>query len=70
MKKPLNLLQQVFYIQEVEQQFLGGGHDTVTRETCIPTSLNANNLEKAAVLDSASCSLLQLGPCQTQPADY
>jgi hypothetical protein len=43
----------------VEQQFLreegdiGEGHDTVTRETCLPTSLNINNLGKAAVLHFA-----------------
>jgi hypothetical protein len=30
---------------------LGEGHDIVTRETCVPTSLN--NLGKAAVLHSA-----------------
>jgi hypothetical protein len=29
------------------------GHDIVTRETCIPTSLNLNNLGKAAVLHPA-----------------
>jgi hypothetical protein len=33
-----------------EVAFLGEGHDIVTRETCIPTSLNVNNLGKAAVL--------------------
>jgi hypothetical protein len=32
------------------------GRDTVTRETCIPTSQNINNLGKAAVLHSASLS--------------
>jgi hypothetical protein len=42
-------------------------HDIVTRETCIPTSLNVNNLGKAAVLHFALQSLLQLGLCQTQP---
>jgi hypothetical protein len=31
--------------------------DTVTRETCISTSLNLNNLRKEAVLHLASCSL-------------
>jgi hypothetical protein len=29
------------------------GHDIVTRETCAPTSLNLNNLGKAAVLHFA-----------------
>jgi hypothetical protein len=32
---------------------LGEGRDIVTRETCVPTSLNANNLGKAAVLHFA-----------------
>jgi hypothetical protein len=32
---------------------LGEGRDIVTRETCIPTSLNVNNLGKAAVLHFA-----------------
>jgi hypothetical protein len=32
---------------------LGEGHDIVTRETCLPTSLNVNNLGKAAVLHFA-----------------
>jgi hypothetical protein len=31
----------------------GEGHDIVTRETCVPTSLNINNLGKAAVLHFA-----------------
>jgi hypothetical protein len=30
------------------------GHNTVTREACIPTSLNVTNLGKAAVLHFAS----------------
>jgi hypothetical protein len=33
------------------------GHDSVTRETCIPTSLNVNNLGKPPVLNFASGSL-------------
>jgi hypothetical protein len=37
--------------KEVEQQFLGGGHDIVIREACVPASLN--NLGKAAVLHPA-----------------
>jgi hypothetical protein len=41
-----------FINKEVEQQFLGGG-DIVTRETYDPTSLNINNLGKAAVLHVA-----------------
>jgi hypothetical protein len=53
-----------------EVAFLGEGHDIVTRETCIPTSLNVNNLGKAAVLHFASHSLLWLGPHQTQPVDH
>jgi hypothetical protein len=32
---------------------LGEGHDIVTRETCIPTSLNINNSGKGAVLHFA-----------------
>jgi hypothetical protein len=32
---------------------LGEGRDIVTRETCVPTSLNANTLGKAAVLHFA-----------------
>jgi hypothetical protein len=55
--------------KEVEQQFWEGC-DIVTRETCVPTSLNINNLGKAAVPHFASHSLLRLGPCQTQPVDY
>jgi hypothetical protein len=46
------------------------GHDIVIGETCIPTSLKVNNLGKAAVLNFELHSLLRLGPCQTQPADY
>jgi hypothetical protein len=41
------------------------GHDIVTGETCVLTSLNVNNLGKAAVMHFASCCLLQLGLCQT-----
>jgi hypothetical protein len=48
---------------------LSEGHDIVTRETCIPTSLNINN-RKIAVLHFASHSFLQLGPCQTQMVDH
>jgi hypothetical protein len=44
--------------------------DIVTRETCIPTSLNVNNLGKVAVLHFASGCLLWQGPCQTQPVDH
>jgi hypothetical protein len=40
--------------QEGGATVLGEEHDTVTRETCIPTSLNINNLGKAAVLHLAS----------------
>jgi hypothetical protein len=43
--------------------------DIVTRETCVPTSLNLNNLGKAVVLHFA-LAFLWLGQCQTQPADY
>jgi hypothetical protein len=39
--------------KEVEQQFSGRGRDSVTRETCIPASLNVNNLGKAVVLHFA-----------------
>jgi hypothetical protein len=46
---------------------LGEGPDIVTRETCITTSLNINNIGKAAMLHFASHSVLQLEPCQTQP---
>jgi hypothetical protein len=49
---------------------LGEGRDTVTRETCIPTSMNVNNLGKVAVLHFASGFLLWLGPCQIQPVDH
>jgi hypothetical protein len=49
---------------------LGEGRDIVTGETCVPTSLNINNLGKVAVLYFALRSLLWLGPCQTQPVDY
>jgi hypothetical protein len=44
---------------------LGKGRDIVTKETYNPTSLNVNNLGKAAALHFASHSLLQLGPGQT-----
>jgi hypothetical protein len=40
------------------------GSDIVTRETCVPTYLNVNNLGKAAALH------LRLVLCQTQTADY
>jgi hypothetical protein len=45
------------------------GRDIVTKGTCVPSSLNLNNLGKAAMLYSASHSLLRLGLCQTQPVD-
>jgi hypothetical protein len=48
---------------EVEQHFLGEGHDIVTRETCVNDSLNKNNLGKAVFLHF---SLLGLGLCQSQ----
>jgi hypothetical protein len=38
--------------KEVEQQFWEEC-DIVTRETCVPTSLNINNLRKAAVVHFA-----------------
>jgi hypothetical protein len=44
---------------------LGEGHDIVTGETCVPASLNVNNLE-AAVLHFP---LPWLGLCQSQPTD-
>jgi hypothetical protein len=43
---------------------LGEGHDIVTRETCIPTSLN-KQLRKSSCAAFCLCPLLQLGPCQT-----
>jgi hypothetical protein len=43
---------------------LGEGCNIVTRGTCIPASLNVNNLEEAAVLHFP---LLWLGLCQSQP---
>jgi hypothetical protein len=46
--------------------FLGEGCDTVTRETCVPASLNINNLGKAAVLH---LPLLWPGLCQSQPTE-
>jgi hypothetical protein len=46
------------------------GCDTVTRETCIPTSLKVNNLEKAAVLHFAFLLSFTAGACQTQPVDH
>jgi hypothetical protein len=46
---------------------LGEGCDIVTRGTCIPASLNVNNLGKAAVLH---LPLLWLGLCRTQPTEY
>jgi hypothetical protein len=55
--------------QEEEQQF-SERRDIVTRETCVPTSLNINILGKAAVLHFASPSLLRPGLCQTQPVDH
>jgi hypothetical protein len=45
---------------------LGKGHDIVTGETCVPASLNVNNLGEAAVLHFP---LLWLGLCQSQPTD-
>jgi hypothetical protein len=42
---------------------LGEGRDIGTRETCLPTSLNINNLGKAAVLHLASRSLQVLIGC-------
>jgi hypothetical protein len=44
--------------------FLGEGRYIVTRETCFPSSVNINNLGKAAVLHFASRSW------QTQPVDH
>jgi hypothetical protein len=38
---------------EMEQKFLGRGTAIETRETCVSTSLNVNNLGKAAVLHFA-----------------
>jgi hypothetical protein len=49
---PHVFLQQVFYKQGGGATVLGGG-DIVTRETYDPTSLNINNLGKAAVLHVA-----------------
>jgi hypothetical protein len=51
--------------KEAGTTVLGEGRDTVTRETCVLTSLNVNNLGKAAVLHFASGCL-----CQTQPVDH
>jgi hypothetical protein len=45
---------------------LGQECDIVTGETCIPASLNINNLGKAAVLNFP---VLWLGLCQSQPTD-
>jgi hypothetical protein len=44
------------------------GRDIVVRKTCISTSLNINNIGKAAMMHF--CTLLWLGPCQTQPEDH
>jgi hypothetical protein len=53
-KKPPVLLQQVFYISGKQgggAAVLGEGPDIVTtKKPCVPTSLNINNLGKAAVL--------------------
>jgi hypothetical protein len=56
--------------QEGGTTFLGEGCDTVTRETCAPTSLNINNLGKAVVIHFVLRSLLWLGQCQIQPVDH
>jgi hypothetical protein len=45
---------------------LGEGRDIVTGETCLPASLNVNNLGKAAVLHFP---LLWPGLCQSWPTD-
>jgi hypothetical protein len=45
---------------------LGEGHDIVTRESCIPTSLNLN-LGKAAVL---LCALSCCWGCANSACDY
>jgi hypothetical protein len=42
------------------------GHDIVTGETCIPASLNANNLGDAAVLLFPVC---WPGLCHSRPTD-
>jgi hypothetical protein len=56
-QNPCILFQPVFYVLVCKQggraTVLGEGGDTVTRETCVPTSLNLNNLGKAAVLHFA-----------------
>jgi hypothetical protein len=41
------------FIQRSGARVLREGHDIVTRETCVPTSLNISNLGKAAVLQFA-----------------
>jgi hypothetical protein len=45
---------------------LGERHDIITRETCVPASLNINNLGETAVLHFP---LLWLGLCQSLPTD-
>jgi hypothetical protein len=45
---------------------LGEGHDIVTGETCVPASLNINNLGEAVVLHFP---LPQPGLCQSWPTD-